>query len=471
MWKAKLVPNSSQKTSSYATPSSWTRETQMKQRARYYSKHPNTAKFKKKKTRNKASPGPEKFTRENKTIQEPGRGEQGSLRCPPSQVRGAAPPWAPSPGRVVAAGQSSSLCPRPRSRGAAPALPWGCRSPAVPATSSPRRHLAARCPCLRPGRRGHRRHLGAGRRHWRGSQGRGGAATPGPALPPRGAATASTKAARPCPRRGQVAAPPHPWPASPAGGSARARRVLSRLLPSEFPFLRGEAGRALRGCPAGGGDREQRPLISPSLTTQRSRLARPARAPLRLYSSARPRCRRGARRRPPCRRPQTPPQRPARPLGGRGRRRSRPLPVPGVPGPAGPRLLRRSLRAAAPPEGLRRPGPTPVHPTGPGASRGAGLRGGERCRVGAGWGEVGRGAGVAVADRDGSGCRRLACGARLVYGAPRPRGLGDVMTSWSTLPVLLAQAGCRISLQHRAAQSDRELHPLQCQQSLVEPRP
>lgn len=38
------------KETSYTTPSSWTRESQVKQRAYYYSKHPNIPKFKKKKT-------------------------------------------------------------------------------------------------------------------------------------------------------------------------------------------------------------------------------------------------------------------------------------------------------------------------------------------------------------------------------------------------------------------------------------
>lgn len=114
----------------------------MKQRACYYSKHQNTAKFKKKKTRNKASPKSQKFTRHNKTIHEPGRGEHGSLRCPPSQVgwgrsfMGARPRDGGS-GRAEQPTLPAVPCPRSR--------PTHARRAAQAPQPPPRPPLAATC--------------------------------------------------------------------------------------------------------------------------------------------------------------------------------------------------------------------------------------------------------------------------------------------------------------------------------------
>lgn len=452
----------------------------MKQRACYYSKHQNTAKFKKKKTRNKASPKSQKFTRHNKTMHEPGRGEHGSLRCPPSQVgwgrsfTGARPrdggsgraeqptlPAVPCPRSRPTHPRRAAQAPQPPPRPplAATCAPGGAAEaarqrppplfPAGPARTPPasRRRAAALTWQPRP-RRSRYARPGPPAPRSRGRKHKGGRAVPAPGAGGGGSASLT--------RRGAPGALPPPLlqvPLPPRGGRE------------------GRQGRSSGGCPAGGGAGGQRPPFPPSLPH----------SPHGAHSSLGP---------PGLRSDFTPPPVPAAdvapaaalPAGARrprpsarrgpsaagGRRRSRPLPAPGVPGPAGPRLLRllrrrraRSRRGTAPPGGLRRPGSTLVEPAGAGSPSypgdGLGGAGPQEVEEGAGWwqgwGEQGRGAGVAVADRDALECRLLR-GARLGWGASRPRGPGEEMAPWGTLPVPVAQrGGCRSSLQHSPTRS------------------
>lgn len=221
-----------------------------------------------------------------------------------------------------------------------------------------------------------------------------------------------------------------------------ARRLPARLLPPKFPFLRGEAER--------GGGRGAR-AAGASLTAQQTQLG-PTALRHRLHSCAFPRCRRGARRRPPRRRPQTPPQRPARrcPLSGRGarrRRRSRPLPAPvplGVSAATQPPdllLLLLSPRSAPPPPPpaprvpARRP-PRPAEasparraPAGPPALSFPGERGGPR--------------------RAGPALRGVSAAAGLGHqGDARPRQdtAEEERTALPSLPQVVQESGLRRSV-------------------------
>lgn len=344
----------------------------MKQRARYYSKHLNTSKFKKKKTRKKVSTGSEKFSRENKTIQEPGRGEYGSFRCSPSLPGGGtAPPWAPGPERVVAEGQSSppALGPAPRSSPPAPYrlaadAPQSPPLPPLAATCVPGRAAEAarqRPPPITPA--GLMRARPASRRKaaaltWQPRPRRSRYARPGPPAPrSRGRKHKGGRAV--------------PAPGAGGGGSASLTRLSRQRLrrgapgalpppPLEVPLHpRGgrEGAPGLPGWRRGRGVAAAHPSIPPSLTHS-PHGAHSSLGPPGLGSdftpppvpaadvapaAARPA---GARRpRPSARRG---------PSAAGGRRRSRPLPAPGVPGPAGPRLLLRR-RPCPPSEGPRPP--------------------------------------------------------------------------------------------------------------------
>lgn len=214
----------------------------------------------------------------------------------------------------VSGEQSEALLPLPRGSGGAAAAPGATQEAAAP----PR-------PAGTPSPAGRR---WAAALTWH--RGRGRAPRPSSFLPPSRPHDAGPRQEAQRLRPPRAGGPARPWPRpparspSPSGGGRAAERSTG--------------GRPPPPRDNGGGRPRSVPTHRASQRAQRD----PARR--RLYSRAVLRCRRGALRRPPRRRPQTPPQRPARPLGGRGarrRRRTRPLP--------GPRF-----RAAAPPPGAAR---------------------------------------------------------------------------------------------------------------------